>query len=256
MSYGLIAQESIWFRTVCRQNGIDLTDEQITKLEEFARLLLDWNKKINLISRRDEENLWNAHLLHSVSILFKLRLPLEVSIIDIGTGGGLPGVPLKILRPDLVITFLDSTQKKVNVVQDMLRSLSLKKASTIWGRAEELGKHRDHHACYDVVVARAVAPLKDLVRWSKPFLRTARGRGGERSGRARQMVHVVPPALIALKGGNLEDEVRSVRDAPGVRSIKTIDLTLAGSDQFEDSDKKIVLVEYEQTATTTSWSQP
>jgi len=238
-------QETIWFRTVCRQNGIDPTDEQLTKLERFAKLLLDWNKKINLISRRDEENFWSSHLLHSVSILFKLWLPQKASVIDLGTGGGLPGIPLKILLPELSMTLLDSTQKKIKVVQDIVDSLSLSKTSAVWGRAEEAGKDQDHRARYDLVVARAVAPLKDLVRWSKPLLTAAREREVEHDKEPRGIVHVVPPALIALKGGDLEDEVRSAARLAKVRSIRMIDLTLEGSVQFETGDKKIVLVAYE-----------
>jgi 16S rRNA (guanine527-N7)-methyltransferase len=236
--------EAIWFRTVCRQNGIDPTDEQLTKLEQFAKLLLEWNKKINLISRRDEENFWNSHLLHSVSILFKVRLPQEASIIDLGTGGGLPGIPLKILLPDISITLLDSTQKKIKVVQDILDSLSLSKASAVWGRAEEVGKRQDHRAHYDVAIARAVAPLKDLVRWSEPLLRAAGERKADLNQESEGIVRIVPPALIALKGGDLDGEKRSVSRLPKVRSIKIIDLTLEGSVQFQTGDKKIVLVTY------------
>jgi len=237
-------RDAIWFRAVCRQNGIDVTDEQIAKLERFSELLLNWNKKINLISRRDEENFWTSHLLHSVSILFRLRFPQQASVIDLGTGGGLPGIPLKILLPEISITLLDSTQKKIQAVQDILDSLSIKNASAIWGRAEDLGKRTDHRGLYDIVVARAVAPLRDLVHWSQPLLKATGGPKNERKSESTGLIDLVLPTLIALKGGSLEAEVRSASRAGSVASIQTIDLTLAGSVQLEAGDKKIVLVTY------------
>jgi 16S rRNA (guanine527-N7)-methyltransferase len=230
------------------ENGVDVTDGQITLLRSFSNLLLEWNKKINLVSRKDEKNFWVSHLLHSVSILFKLRLPLGASVLDLGTGGGLPGIPLKIMLSDISMTLVDSTQKKIKVVEDILHSLSLPNTSAVWGRAEELGRHKDHHARYDVVVARAVAPLKDLVRWSKPLLKSTPRPGVERDEQSQGVMRVVPPALIALKGGDLETEIRSARRIPGVESIKVLDLTMTGSVQLEADDKKLVLVAYEQPA--------
>lgn len=240
-------EEPEWFKAVCAENGVRLTESQIGKLEQFAKLLLEWNRKINLISKKDEQRLWSRHILHSISILFKLRLPPHASMIDIGTGGGLPGIPLKILLPNVPLTLLDSTQKKINVVHDILQRLSLPTACAIWARAEDLGKQPDHRAQYDVVVARAVAPLKNLIRWSKPLLRRVEDQVGELGGQAQEPIPVTAPALIALKGGNIEPEVRSARRIPGVQSVKTIDLTFAGSDRLEAAEKKIVYVTYDRT---------
>ena len=241
-------ERKIWFRTACRQNGIDLTDEQLEKIESYAKLLLRWNKDINLISRRDEGNIWLSHLLHSVSILFKVKIPPAASILDLGTGGGLPGIPLKILLPKISITLLDSTQKKVKVVQEIVEALSLENTTALWGRAEEIGKLPNHQKRYDIIVARAVGPLKDLVRWSWPLLKE--GHGSDRESEHHIQLHVgerirvEPPALIALKGGDLGQEMKAVRHGKRVRSIGVIDLTLKGSTQFEQNDKKIVLVNF------------
>jgi 16S rRNA (guanine527-N7)-methyltransferase len=253
---GGIARQPEWFGAACRENGVNPTEDQIRKLERFARLLLEWNKKINLISRRDEERFWSRHILHSISILFKLRLPRRASVIDIGTGGGLPGIPLKILLPQISLTLLDSTQKKINVVQNMLQELSLSNVCAVWARAEELGKQADHCARYDLVVARAVAPLRDLIRWSKPLLKPVQDRGGEFATQPEDAIQVEPPALIALKGGDLEREVRSAKRVSGVQSIRTIDLMLQGVVQLEADDKKIVYVTCDHSAVGTSRSQP
>lgn len=237
-----------WFRTVCRQNGVEISDEQIEKFDQYAAMLLAWNKSINLISRKDEENIWTLHLLHSAAILFKLSFPPHASVLDLGTGGGLPGIPLKILAPGISITLLDSTQKKIKVVADIINTLGLTKASAVWGRAEDVGKMPDHHKRYDVVVARAVGSLKNLVRWSKPLLkdtkhprlRQSEGTEGDRDRR----IPVEPPALIALKGGDLQGELSSLTSRKSNLSIRIIDLTLKGSTQFEEREKKIVLIEF------------
>lgn len=234
-----------WLGTVCAQNGIRLSDEQLQSIQLFATLLLDWNKKINLVSRRDEENFWTNHILHCLSLLFKVDLPAGGTVLDLGTGGGLPGLPLKIARPDLSFTLLDSTQKKINVVNDLIAALGLRGVDAVWGRAEELGRTKEHNHHYDVVVARAVASLKDLVRWSEPFLKTGGTTisptatiAGDQTKRK-----IGKPTLIALKGGDLEGEIGQIRKLPHVETITVLDLTLKGSSQFEGSDKKIVLVE-------------
>jgi 16S rRNA (guanine(527)-N(7))-methyltransferase RsmG len=232
-------------RTACAQNGLELSDEQLQMLEEYALRLIEWNQKINLISRRDEENFWTRHILHCLSLMCKVEFAERAKILDLGTGGGLPGVVLKIARPDLLLTLLDSTQKKINVVKDLLGSLNLVGIDAVWGRAEDVGKQREHTEQYDIVVARAVAPLKDLLRWSFPFLKkgavTADARIGDKTSSTKTQIS--GPALIAFKGGDLVDEFKQLRDHPNVSVISTIELTLKGSTQLDDRDKKIVIVE-------------
>ncbi|MEK6755361.1 MAG: 16S rRNA (guanine(527)-N(7))-methyltransferase RsmG [Bacteroidota bacterium] len=242
-------ESKVWFKTACKQNGVELTDEQLEKIKSYAKLLLEWNKQVNLISRKDEGNLWSSHLLHSVSVLFKLNIPPRGSVLDLGTGGGLPGIPLKILLPGISLTLLDSTQKKIKVVQNILEVLSLKSTIAVWGRAEEISKQPVHQKHYDMIVARGVGSLGDLARWSWPLLKEGRGQGGEQPKRqihaqGADRIDVETPALIAWKGGDLSQEIRSVAHNKCVRSIRIIDLTLKGSIQFEQSDKKIVLVNF------------
>ncbi len=243
-----VSTGAVWLGATCAQNGLKLTEEQLELLGTLAVRLLDWNRKVNLISRRDEENFWSNHLLHCLALLFKVELAAGSHVLDLGTGGGLPGLPLKIARPDLTFTLLDSTQKKINVVRDIIRTLGLAGVSAVWGRAENVGRSKEHNHRYDVVLARAVASLKELVRWSEPFLKTGGTTaspfveaGDERKRRIER------PTLVTLKGGDLEGEIGQIRKLPQVKNITVLDLTLRGSSQLEGGDKKIVLVEIGRT---------
>jgi 16S rRNA (guanine527-N7)-methyltransferase len=238
--------DAITLHTVCAQNGLEINDRQIQTFEEFSRRLLEWNNKINVISRRDEENLWTRHILHCLSLLFKVEISGGARILDLGTGGGLPGLVLKIVRPDISFTLLDSTQKKINVVKGLLERLALDGIDAVWGRAEDLGKQREHIERYDIVVARAVAPLKDLVRWSFPLLKTGSTRvdTGKEGGPDQTKKRISGPTLAAYKGGDLDDEIRQIQNKPRIGRISIIDLTLKGSTQLDDRDKKIVVVEF------------
>lgn len=233
---------TIWFRELCLKNGIELTDYQIDLLEKYVALLLDWNKKINLISRKDEPNIWPNHILHCASLLFKFSFPPSTRIIDIGTGGGLPGIPLKIIQPDLEITLLDSTQKKIEAVQQMLSQLRLSGISVVWGRAEEIGKKKEFARKFDIAVSRAVAPLEKLIAWSKPFLRERPGSLISTSTQEQGRRYVSPPALLAMKGGDTSREIEKVRRTSQVKQIVIENL------QYDDvgvgalQDKKVVYI--------------
>lgn len=230
----------IWLRTLSRKNGLKLSDDQIDLLGRYVDQLLGWNQKVNLISRQDEESVWQNHILHSLSLLFKLNLTEHPIIMDLGTGGGLPGIPLKIVFPRAEFLLVDSTKKKIAAVEDMLKSLNLKGISAIWGRAEELVKQRNLLAHFDYIVARAVAPLSDLISWSRPFLRSSAPPLSHPGGRAV----VSPPALIALKGGDLEEEINRARRVGKVSSIEVVDLVFPGSEEISSTGKKIVVVTF------------
>jgi 16S rRNA (guanine527-N7)-methyltransferase len=236
---------AVWLRTICAQNGLQLNDQQVDTLERFAGLLLEWNKKINLVSRRDEDNFWTSHILHSLSVLFKMNIPPQSTILDLGTGGGLPGIPMKIARPDLRFTLLDSTQKKINVVKEILQTLKLDGIDAVWGRAEDVAKQKERAHRYDLVVARAVAPLKDLITWAAPFLRKElEAAHGIKPPVGSILTEISRPALIALKGGDLSNELQGIQKNSCVAKVSVRDLSLKGSAQFEEGDKKIVLVEF------------
>lgn len=224
------AVKAIEIRRICSKNGVFLNNEQLSGLAQFVQLVREWNSKLNLISRRDLENIWESHILHSLSIVFEQDLPIGGKVLDLGTGGGFPGIPLKIVRPDLLLTLLDATRKKSEAVASMVEEIGLRQTTVVWGRGEEASIIARLAGAFDRIVARAVAPLPDLVKWSRPLLRP--DNADDPQG----------PKLIALKGGNLEAEVRGVRGLSYVREVRTKDLTFSGAETIPGVEKKIVTV--------------
>jgi len=161
--------------------------KQIEQLQKYIALLLDWNQRINLISPNDEERIAERHILESLAVLSAWPFPENASVLDLGSGGGFPGVPLKIMRPDLAMTFLESRQKKALFLNAAVQALKLSNCRAVNARAEELTKER-----FSIVIARAVADLKTLWKWSRPLLVS----GG---------------ALLAMKGGELNDELQILK---------------------------------------------
>ncbi len=161
----------------------DLSSLQIQRLERLEPLYRDWNEKINLISRKDIDNLYEHHVLHSLAIAKVVKFKPTAEILDIGTGGGFPGIPLAILFPSTKFTLVDGTLKKIKVVREVANSVGLKNVEALQIRAEELKKKR-----FDFVVCRAVAPLEKLLAWSARLIKT-------------EHQHLLPNGLLALKGG-------------------------------------------------------
>ena len=180
---------------------------QLTALqaEQFAQLEVlypEWNSKINLISRKDIDNLEEHHLLHSLAIGKFIQFQAGTTILDVGTGGGFPGIPLAILFPECRFTLIDSIGKKIRVAQDIAERIGLTNVECIQERAEEEKRQ------FDFVVSRAVMPLPDLVKL------------------VRKNVHhrhknAMPNGLIVLKGGNLDGEIHPFRNVVEVTDLKT-----------------------------------
>jgi 16S rRNA (guanine527-N7)-methyltransferase len=240
----MISEKKIWFRELCLKNGLKPTEDQIEQLDYYVVLLLEWNKKINIISRKDEENVWTYHILHSISPLFKIDIDQNSAIVDIGTGGGLPGIPIKILRPDLSILCVDSTGKKIKAVTQMIKDLRLNNLSALWGRAEELGSLPEYSGKFDFAIGRAVAPLVDLLYWSKAFLKNATPNKPAVNLQGKSLMRPNPPALLAFKGGDLSKEIEIARRKYQRIEIQSIDLSINGSEQLIASDKKILIVHF------------
>lgn len=188
---------------------------QFHRLEELYRF---WNEKINLISRKDIEHLTERHILHSLSIAKVIGFKPGTKILDIGTGGGFPGIPLAIMFPDAQFHLVDSIGKKIKVVKELIQSLELKNARAENARVEELKQQ------FDFAVCRAVAPVPELLHWmrgkiiKKNFNRLANG-------------------LLCFKGGDLREELKSVKNRMVIYNI---------SDFFKEEffeTKKIVYVE-------------
>lgn len=164
-----------------------LTEVQQKQFAALFELYKDWNEKINLISRKDIDALYLHHVLHSLAIAKFIRFQPDAKILDLGTGGGFPGIPLAIMFPETQFILTDSIGKKIKVVNDLIEQLELENVITYARRAEEL------KLSVDFVVTRAVANLKDLTLWSMPLI-------------SKKSVHAIPNGLIALKGPAFKEE--------------------------------------------------
>ena len=168
----------------------DFTDVQIAQFRQLEGLYKEWNEKINVISRKDIDALYEKHVLHSLAIAALCSFDNDAEVVDIGTGGGFPGIPLAIFFPKVKFLLVDSIGKKIKVVQEVADAIGLKNVTAIHGRVEEI-KGRT----FDYAVSRAVAPLGDLWRWISPLIRP-----GQKSDE-------FPNGLICLKGGDLAKEI-------------------------------------------------
>ena len=183
----------------------DFSPKQIEQYAALGDLYSEWNDKINVISRKDIDLLYEKHILHSLAIACIFDFPKGSQIIDIGTGGGFPGIPLAIFFPEVDFLLVDSIGKKIKVVDEVAKGIGLKNVQTVHGRAEEIKNKK-----FDFAVSRAVAPLKDLWKWSKPLLRNERKMEDFKNG------------LICLKGGDLTTEISESRLRPHSWDIYTL----------------------------------
>jgi len=167
----------------------DFTQKQLQQFADLFDLYKEWNSKINVISRKDIDNFYLKHVLHSLAIAAVIEFEPGTRIIDIGTGGGFPGVPLAIFFPEVQLYLVDSIAKKLKVVDEVSRAIGLINVTTQHIRAEEI-KNRQ----FDFAVSRAVAPIKDLWKWGFPLIK----KGNKQE---------LPNGLICLKGGDLVQEI-------------------------------------------------
>jgi 16S rRNA (guanine527-N7)-methyltransferase len=195
-----------------------LNDQQVLQFQKLGPLYNDWNSKINVISRRDLDSLYERHVLHSLSIAAAFSFESNSKVIDIGTGGGFPGIPLAIFFPEVHFHLVDSIAKKLKVVDEVVKATGLQNISTQQARA---GDPLAINGKFNFVVSRAVAPLGDLWQWSKPLLNksSAIARAGQDSSN-RYPLLLSQPALISLKGGNLSQEIKDAGLNPTIIPIK------------------------------------
>ena len=177
-----------------------LTEEQRRQFAELDPLYRDWNAKVNVISRKDIDALYEHHVLHSLGIAQMIRFKPGTKILDFGTGGGFPGIPLAILFPECEFLLVDSIGKKVKVAGAVAESLGLKNVRVLHGRGEEIKEQ------FDFVVSRAVMQLQELVGFTKQLV-----HGTQRNG--------MPNGLICLKGGELQAELRPFKRIVEVQEL-------------------------------------
>ena len=205
----------------------DFTPEQIKQFAALEPLYKEWNSKINVISRKDIDGLYEKHVLHSLAIAAVFEFEAGMEILDIGTGGGFPGIPLAIFFPEVKFHLVDSIAKKLKVVNAIAEAAEIKNVTTQHIRAEEIKNRK-----FDFVVSRAVAPLKELWKWSKPLLRSLRSEVGSQMSDFRpqtsdlgpQTSDLRPqtPGLICLKGGDLTNEIHESGTRPRIMEISEI----------------------------------
>lgn len=190
--------------------GLEANEKVLSDFQEYKELLVEWNQKMNLTGIEDEKEVFIKHFLDSVSAVTKGYIQDGMSLIDVGTGAGFPGMPLRICLPELKVTLLDSLNKRINFLQEVASKLSIEDIEFIHGRAEDFGKNEDYREKFDIATARAVAGLPVLMEFCVPFIKV----GGY---------------FVCLKGpnANLElEESKKAMEVLGVEYIEKIDVKL------------------------------
>ncbi len=181
----------------------DISDTQRQQFEALDALYRDWNEKINVISRKDIDHLYEHHVLHSLAIAKTVSFRPGTTILDFGTGGGFPGIPLAIMFPDCQFRLIDGTGKKIRVAQEVCNAIGLANCQPVHLRGEE------ERGTYDFIVSRAVMPLPDLFKLMRKNI-------------SRQQHNALPNGIICLKGGDLQAELQPFRKIVQTTDISTI----------------------------------
>lgn len=194
----------------------DLTEEQEAQFKQVAEVYKDWNQKINVVSRKDIDEIYIRHVLHSLGIAKVQEFKPGAHILDVGTGGGFPGVPLAILYPETQFTLVDSIGKKIKVVDEVVQALDLKNVKTVNARVETIDQQ------FDFIVSRAVAAMPTFVHWVK-------GRIAKKSN------HELKNGILYLKGGDLTEELSPYETA------EVFELSSFFEDDFFETKKIVYL---------------
>ncbi len=204
------------------QLGGEVSEEKILKLEKYSSLLVSWNEKMNLTAVTDPDGISVRHFADSITPLFNVSFPENARVIDIGTGAGFPGIPIKIMRDDISITLLDSLNKRINFLNEVVGELKLNNTACIHGRAEELGRKEEYREKYDIGISRAVAKLRILSEYALPLVKV----GGY---------------FIAMKAMEIDEEVNEAKEkikllGGEIEEIKTVNVP------HSDAVRKLVII--------------
>lgn len=183
-----------FFMEIIQKYFTNLNETQLDQFAKLQELYQDWNLKINVVSRKDIDELYLRHVLHSLGIAKVMEFKPGANVMDVGTGGGFPGIPLAILFPETNFHLVDSIGKKIKVVNEVAEGLGLKNVKTTHGRVEEVKEQ------YDFIVSRAVAQMETFVRWTKGKI-------------AKKQQHDLKNGILYLKGGDLSEELAKYTSA-------------------------------------------
>ena len=204
--------------------GIEASDKMLADFQKYKEILVEWNQKMNLTGIEDEKEVFIKHFLDSVSAVTKGYIKNGMSLIDVGTGAGFPGLPIAIMNPNVEVTLLDSLNKRINYLNIVVRELGLKNVTTIHSRAEDGARKQELREKFDVATSRAVANMAVLSEFCMPYVR----KGGY---------------FVALKGPSIDEELKNAGNA-----IKTLGGELKGIIEvsIEETDLKHNIVEVEK----------
>lgn len=203
--------------------GVELTNQDIERFLKYKDILKEWNNKINLTTITDDYEIIVKHFLDSISLVKCGLLKDGISLIDVGTGAGFPGIPIKILFPGIKVVLLDSLNKRVNFLNEVIEQLKLENIYTVHGRAEDMARDKNYREKYDISTARAVANMTVLSEYCIPFVK----EGGY---------------FLAMKGPSVDEELKDGKNAIGTLGGKVkevIEVELYG----EEMNHRIVMIE-------------
>ena len=224
-------------KTEALKFGVELDEKALERFDMYAKLLVEWNEKINLTAITDPEGIVMKHFVDSLSLFSAIDIPEGAKSIDVGTGAGFPGLPMLIARPDLKITLLDSTNKKLNVIRDILEKLELQ-CEVLHMRAEEAGQNKDYREQYDFATARAVSNLRDLSEYCLPFVKKGGTFISMKSAKAEEEIAEGKGAIKILGGCIKEKKTFDIDDA-GERTIILIEKVSSTPGKYPRPSAKI-----------------
>lgn len=206
--------------SACKNEGLIFNEEQYTKFIKYKDLIQEWNEKVNLTAITEDEEIIKKHFIDSIKIFKFDFLKNATSLIDIGTGGGFPGIPIKIINEKINVVLLDSLNKRINFLNEVIKKLELQNIKTLHGRAEDFSKKIEYREKFDIATSRAVANMTVLSEFCIPYVKV----GGY---------------FIALKGPSIDEEILDAKNAIGTLGGKLDDIIKV---QIEESDLKHNLV--------------
>lgn len=218
------------FRNSMNSIGIELTDSQLNAFETYYDMLIDRNKVMNLTAITEFDEVMDKHFLDSTYLFRSIKLEADYKLIDIGTGAGFPGIPLKIVFPELKITLLDSLNKRVGFLNDLIEELNLNNIEAIHGRAEDIARNKAYRASYDIAVSRAVANLSTLSEYCLPFVKIGGKFVSYKSGDCADEVDNAK-AAIHLLGGKI-NKIDEFSYSNNSRSFIVIDKVMNTSNKY------------------------